>query len=113
MLTSCMLSCRKDKSIQFLLGEVNQSQNVVVFRYVLKGRVFERFWSFSSISEANAQNLSGNIISCLEHVLPNSDDDHKLVAQCYDGASVMRGDQRLLCKTNTKMHTMCTVMPIS
>ncbi len=72
----------------------NQSQIVVVFRYVLKGRVFERFWSFSSISEANAQNLSGNIISCLEHVLPNSDDDHKLVAQCYDGASVMRGDQR-------------------
>lgn len=72
----------------------NQSQNVVVFRYVLKGRVFERFWSFCSIAEANAQNLSENIISCLEHVLPNNDDDHKLVAQCYDGASVMRGDQR-------------------
>ena len=72
----------------------NFSQNVVVFRYLIKGKVVERFWNFSALSETNADSISDRIINCLQDVLPNEEDKIKLVGQCYDGANVMSGKKR-------------------
>ena len=38
--------------------------------------------------------MSTNVISCLNSILPGVLDKQKLVAQCYDGASVMSGQHR-------------------
>ena len=72
----------------------NHLQNVVVFRYIVSGRVVERFWSFCDLQQGNAENISTNLISCLDSILPGVHDKQKLVAQCYDGASVMSGQHR-------------------
>ena len=67
------------------------SQNVVVFRYLVSNRVVERFWSFAELDGGNADFISERILSCVSDVLPFPADDSKLIAQCYDGASVMSG----------------------
>ena len=72
----------------------NHLQNVVVFRYIVSGKVVERFWSFCDLPQGNAENISTNVISCLNSILPGVHDKQKLVAQCYDGASVMSGQHR-------------------
>ena len=72
----------------------NHLQNVVVFRYIVSGKVVERFWSFCDLPQGNAENISANVISCLNSILPGAHDKQKLVAQCYDGASVMSGQHR-------------------
>ena len=72
----------------------NHLQNVVVFRYIVSGKVVERFWSFCDLPQGNAENISINVISCLNSILPGVHDKQKLVAQCYDGASVMSGQHR-------------------
>eukprot|EP00795_Rhopilema_esculentum_P005495 gene5495-673_t len=69
----------------------NQSQNVVVFRYIKDKTVVERFWSFSTLPQGDANTISSRIIASLEEVLPNPEDKQKLIAQCYDGAAVMSG----------------------
>ena len=66
----------------------NHLQNVVVFRYIVSGTVVERFWSFCNLPQGNAENISINVISCLNSILPGVHDKQKLVAHCYDGASV-------------------------
>ena len=38
--------------------------------------------------------ISSNVLNCLNSILPGSHDKQKLVAQCYDGASVMSGQHR-------------------
>ena len=38
--------------------------------------------------------ISSNVLNCLNSILPGSHDKQKLVAQCYDGASVMIGQHR-------------------
>ena len=72
----------------------NHLQNVLVFRYIVSGKVVERFWSFCDLPQGNAENISANVISCLNSILPGAHDKQKLVAQCYDGASVMSGQHR-------------------
>ena len=72
----------------------NHLRNVVVFRYIVSGKVVERFWTYCDLPQGNAENISANVISCLNSVLPNTHDKQKLVAQCYDGASVMSGQHR-------------------
>ena len=72
----------------------NHLRNVVVFRYIVSGKVVERFWTYCDLPQGNAENISANVISCLNSVLPNAHDKQKLVAQCYDGASVMSGQHR-------------------
>ena len=69
-------------------------QNVVVFRYIVSGKVVERFWTSFDLPQGNADNISANVISCLNSILPNAHDKQKLVARCYDGASVMSGQHR-------------------
>ena len=70
-----------------------QSQNVVTFRYINNGSVVERFWSFGILEKGNANSISSRILQCIDDVLPKPDDKKKLIAQCYDGANVMSGQQ--------------------
>ena len=72
----------------------NHLQNGVVFRYIVSGKVVERFWSFCDLPQGNAENISTNVISCLNSILPGVHDKQTLVAQCYDAASVMSGQHR-------------------
>ena len=44
--------------------------------------------------QGDAETISSNVLNCLNSILPRSHDKLKLVAQCYDGASVMSGQQR-------------------
>ena len=74
----------------------NHLQNVVVFRYIVSGKVVERFSTFCDLPQGNAENISANVISCLNSILPNPHDKQKLVAQCYDGASVVSGQHRCI-----------------
>ena len=43
----------------------NHLQNVVVFRYIVSGKVVEKFWTFCDLPQGNAENISANVISCL------------------------------------------------
>ena len=61
------------------------TQNVVVFRYIVSGKVVERFWSLCDLLQGNAENISTIVISCLNNIFSGSHDKQKLVAQCYDG----------------------------
>ena len=64
----------------------NHLQNVVVFRYIVSGKVVERFWTFCDLPQGNAENISANVISCLNRGVqsivrearPNAHDAH-----CY------------------------------
>ena len=91
----------------------NHLQNVVVFRYIVSGRVVERLCSFCDSPECNGKNLSANIISCLNSILLDAHDKQKLVAQCYDGASVMssrhRGAQNIVKETYTQS-SLCSLL---
>ena len=72
----------------------NHLQNVVVFRYIMSGKVVERLWSFCDLPQGNAETISINVISCLNSSLPGVHDKQKRVAHCYDSASVMSGQHR-------------------
>ena len=72
----------------------NHLQNVVVFRYIVPRKVVERFWTSCDLPQGNAESISANVISFLNSILPNAHDKQNLVAQCYDGASVMSGQHR-------------------
>ena len=56
----------------------NHLQNVVVFRYIVPGKVIERFWTFCDLPQGNAENMSANVISCLNSILPNAHDKQNL-----------------------------------
>ncbi|CAH1106263.1 unnamed protein product [Psylliodes chrysocephalus] len=67
----------------------NKFQMAIVFRYILKGKPVERFWDFLMPSDHDAKALSKVILTELEkHVKGKRS---KLIAQTYDGASVMSG----------------------
>eukprot|EP00795_Rhopilema_esculentum_P017770 gene17770-9443_t len=86
----------------------NKSQNVVVFRYIKDKTVVERFWSFSTLPQGDANTISSRIIASLEEVLPNPEDKQKLIAQCYDGAADIianwNGDQHTIREASGLLH---------
>jgi hypothetical protein len=66
----------------------NFSQLSIVFRYVYNSNIYERFVGFHNVSsDRSAQAIATLVIDCLDQF--NCKD--KLVAQTYDGASVMAG----------------------
>lgn len=67
------------------------TQTVIVFRYELDGIIYERFWGFFNPENVNAQGISSCILNEIDKVLKN--DPSKLIAQTYDGANVMKGEQ--------------------
>ena len=66
-------------------------RNVVVLRYLVKGIIVERFWSFTEPDGGVSETISQLVMNCLKTVLPLAGDEKKLIAQCYDGAAVMSG----------------------
>lgn len=68
-----------------------QVQNVLVLRYVQDGLVRERFYGFTKLNECNSDAIAEVILSQLEPVFPDEASKTKVIAQSYDGASVMRG----------------------
>lgn len=82
----------------------NIFQMVIVYRYVVKGKPVERFWSFISPPQHGAKTLASCLLAELQkHKLDTQENSHKLIAQTYDGASVMSGSsggvQALIKKT--------------
>lgn len=67
----------------------HQSQLVLVFRYVNNGVPCERFWGFLKPERQNADAISECILSVLHGLF--KDKPEKVIAQTYDGASVMSG----------------------
>lgn len=67
------------------------TQTVIVFRYELRGILYERFWGFFTPENATADGLSKCLLNEIKRVLKN--DLNKLIAQTYDGANVMKGKQ--------------------
>ena len=70
----------------------NIFQMAIVFRYVVKGKPVERFWSFISPPHHDAQALASCLLAELhKHDLHTQGNAGKLIAQTYDGAAVMSG----------------------
>ncbi|CAH2014231.1 unnamed protein product [Acanthoscelides obtectus] len=70
----------------------NCYQMTTLFRYILPdGRPVERFWNFVTPPDHDAESLSECVKTNLIQVL---DKPEKLIAQSYDGASVMSGRHR-------------------
>lgn len=70
--------------------DINQtSQCSVIIRFVnSKGLLVERFLGFYDVS---ADRTSETLYNLLDNILGQFDYEHKLIGQCYDGASVMSG----------------------
>lgn len=65
------------------------SQCSVIIRYInLEGIIVERFLGFHNVS---ADRTAENLYVLLDNILNQFDYEHKLIGQCYDGASVMSG----------------------
>lgn len=67
------------------------TQMVIVVRYLLEGKLVERFWGYFNPDRTTADGLSNCLMEQLQIILgPNTD---KLIAQTFDGASVMKGNR--------------------
>ena len=66
-----------------------QNQLSIVVRYTHQGNVVERFWGFFRPKRANADGISEVILTELAKILQGN--KKKIIAQTYDGASVMKG----------------------
>lgn len=68
-----------------------QTQLVLVLRYIDSShKVQERFFEFIPITNTTSDSIASALLERLNSLLPN-DEKQKLIAQAYDGASVMRG----------------------
>ena len=104
-LLDCMASVIRErivevKSARFVAIQVDettdvstQTQLVLVLRYIDgKHAVQERFFEFVPIASTTASSIAEAILERLNSVFTD-DDKCKLIAQAYDGASVMRGER--------------------
>ena len=66
-----------------------KTQMVIIIRYELNGKIFERFWSFFNPQNQTAKELSDILLKEIEKLIGNS--TTKLIAQCYDGAATLSG----------------------
>ncbi|XP_068201170.1 zinc finger MYM-type protein 1 isoform X1 [Palaemon carinicauda] len=66
-----------------------QTQMVIVLRYVLEGEIFERFWGFFTPEDQTTDGISKCILEQLDTILEGS--EQKLIAQTFDSANVMKG----------------------
>lgn len=67
-----------------------KTQLVVIFRYVRNGEPIERFWNYLIPEKCDAKILSETILTVIDPLIQNS--PNKLIAQSYDGATVMSGE---------------------
>ena len=83
--------------------DVSKTEQVsFVLRYYLSGQVHESFLQFEAANKLDAKSLSEKILSFLESF--GLDYKANLVAQCYDGASVMSGR---LSGVSTRIKEVC------
>ncbi|XP_069505521.1 zinc finger MYM-type protein 1-like [Ambystoma mexicanum] len=69
-----------------------KTQSVLVYRYIdERYRIVERFYGFSDLKDSSAQTIATAIMEKLDKVFPEDCHKKKVIAQTYDGASVMRG----------------------
>ncbi|XP_078533623.1 zinc finger MYM-type protein 1-like [Lissotriton helveticus] len=69
-----------------------QTQSVLVFRYLDKGyNVVERFYGFTHLKNSTAETITAALLHQLNFIFPEVHQRKKLIAQSYDGASVMSG----------------------
>lgn len=64
-------------------------QLVIILRYLKAGRPVERFWNFYTLTGHDADSISKCILEAIDPLLQQN--PNKLIAQSYDGASVMSG----------------------
>lgn len=64
-------------------------QMVLIIRYEDNGQVHERFWKYLTPQSHTAEGLSSAILTELQDLQITPE---QLIAQCYDGASVMSGN---------------------
>ncbi|CAH2281680.1 zinc finger MYM-type 1-like [Pelobates cultripes] len=67
-------------------------QAVLVYRYIHKGRAVERYFGFISLDGSNAETIVASFLEKLNVAFPRHDDKAKLIAQSYDGAGVLHGE---------------------
>lgn len=65
-------------------------QLVIIFRYLCKGQPVERFWRFYVPDGHDAKSIAACILNVVNPLLDQN--PNKLIAQSYDGASVMSGE---------------------
>jgi len=63
---------------------------VIFYRYIVKDKVVERFWGFLNPKTHNSEELAECIKEQLDQHIGYEKD--KIIAQTYDGASVMSGN---------------------
>ncbi|XP_078530667.1 zinc finger MYM-type protein 1-like [Lissotriton helveticus] len=69
-----------------------KTQSVLVFRYLDNdGEVVERFYGFTHLRDSSAETITASILCELNLIFPELPQKQKLIAQSYDGASVMSG----------------------
>lgn len=67
----------------------SEFQLVIILRYIVGGKPVERFWNFVNPAGHDAISISECILKEINPLV--SDTPNKLIAQSYDGASVMSG----------------------
>ena len=71
------------------------TQSVLVYRYIIKRGgeyvVVERFYSFTELGGGTASHIANAVLIQLNKVFVTDEQKQKLIAQTYDGASVMSG----------------------
>jgi len=82
----------KIKKADYLSIMADETTNVsaIFYRYIVKDKVVERFWGFLKPKAHNSEELAECIKEQLDQHIGNETD--KLIAQTYDGASVMSGN---------------------
>ncbi|CAH2010590.1 unnamed protein product [Acanthoscelides obtectus] len=68
-------------------------QLVIIFRYLCKGQPLERFWRFYVPDGHDAKSIAACVLNVVNPLLDQN--PNKLIAQSYDGASVMSDCQDL------------------
>ncbi|CAH1997050.1 unnamed protein product [Acanthoscelides obtectus] len=65
-------------------------QLVIIFRYLCKGQPVERFWRFYVPDGHDAKSIAACVLNVVNPLIDQN--PNKLIAQSYDGASVMSGE---------------------
>ncbi|CAH2000627.1 unnamed protein product [Acanthoscelides obtectus] len=66
---------------------------VIIFRYLCKGQPVERFWRFYVPDGYDAKSIAACVLNVVNPLLDQN--PNKLIAQSYDGASVMSDKNRI------------------
>uniref|UniRef100_H2ZT00 DUF4371 domain-containing protein n=1 Tax=Latimeria chalumnae TaxID=7897 RepID=H2ZT00_LATCH len=68
-------------------------QSVLVYRYIDgNGKIVERFYGFTQLKDSCAESIATALLDQLNIVFPEHCEKQKLIAQSYNGASVIRGE---------------------